>query len=106
MSLGSTIDIGIGGIRVATLAFDKTTQQLLQQEFDLPGESVTRSDAGGATPPTASASRPVDQPRGAELAGMAETIVRLEQHARDVQTAAKVVQAADTVLGALLGDNR
>jgi hypothetical protein len=35
--------------------------------------------------------------------GLAEAVVRLEQHARDVQAAAKVVDTADAVLGALLG---
>lgn len=106
MSLGSSFEIGVAGIRTGVQGFEKAAHSIASQALEQAGEPVVQNDSGGATPPTASASRSVDHPRGDNIGGLAETVVRLEQHARDVQTAAKVVQAADTVLGALLGDNR
>ena len=57
----------------------------------------------GALTPSASASPPVDAPAAGDFDGLADAVVRLEQHVRDVQAAARVVGAADTLLGALLG---
>ena len=106
MSLGSSFEIGVAGIRSGLQGFERAAHSIAAQRLETVGESVARSDSAAATPPAASASRPVDRANADAIGGLAETVVRLEQHARDVQTAAKVVQAADTVLGALLGDSR
>ena len=103
MSLGSTFEIGVAGIRSGLQGYEKAAHSLAVQALVAGAEAPV---GASATPPVASASRPVDRPGPDSIGGLADTVVRLEQHARDVQTAAKVVQTADTVLGALLGDGR
>lgn len=97
--LGSTFEQGVSGIRAGLQGMDKAAQQIASGAY---GEPARRGDGVGVTP-SASANPPVDATDQGGFDGLAEAVVRLEQHARDVQAAAKVVDTADAVLGALLG---
>ena len=100
MAIGSIFDQGIAGIRNGLQGADRAAQQIASGAY---GEPVRQRSGASGTAPSASANPPVDAPGAGEFDGLADAAVRLEQHVRDVQAAAKVVGAADTLLGALLG---
>ena len=100
MALGSVFDQGVSGIRNGLQGADRAAQQIASGAY---GEPVRRRSNASGVAPSASASPPVDAPAAGDFDGLADAVVRLEQHVRDVQAAARVVGAADTLLGALLG---
>ena len=100
MAVGSIFDQGTAGIRNGLQGAERAAQQIASGAY---GEPVHQRSGVGATAPSASANAPVDAPGNGDFEGLADAVVRLEKHVRDVQAAAKVVGTADTLLGALLG---
>ena len=100
MAVGSIFDQGITGVRSGLQGADRAAQQIASGAY---GEPVRQRGSAGGTAPSASANPPVDAPTGGDFEGLADAVVRLEKHVRDVQASAKVVGTADTLLGALLG---